>query len=291
MHCLISLSALHVAYLNPDDRRANLHIAAHHHTVALSGFRADIDTIGPHNAEAVFATSTLMFFYAFCTFSKLSDANADKQQDSDNTNDSLSIRTSRILGAEWIPLVRGIQAVIGPIYEHLKEGPLKSTLHLKDWDDMDPNMQPGLDDQHVVRIKQTWADDGNKAVYDETLYLLRKMSAWVLHFRKTWEDQQEEWGYNGSWSAPFVWLSLVPKEYFKLQQQRQPLALLIFAYFGALLEQLHTGWWTAGCGTSIVGVVDDFLGSYWAEWMEWPKQVVNQQQQRQTSENQSTVIP
>jgi predicted alpha/beta hydrolase len=80
---------------------------------------------------------------------------------------------------------------------------------------------------------------------------------------------------------PFIWLSVVPKEYFKLQRQRQPLALLIFAYFGALLEQLHRDWWTDSCGKSIVGVVDDCLGSYWAEWMEWPKQAVNQRQQQQ----------
>jgi hypothetical protein len=75
---------------------------------------------------------------------------------------------------------------------------------------------------------------------------------------------------------PFIWLSVVPKEYFKLQRQRQPLALLIFAYYGALLHQFQTYWWTDSCGKSIVSVVDDFLGSYWAEWMEWPKQVVNQ---------------
>jgi hypothetical protein len=201
MHGLISLTALHIAYLNPDDRSANLHIAAHHHTLALSGFRADIDTIGPHNAEAIFATSTLMFFYAFCTFSKLSDADVDKQRGGDTTHNSLAARTSRILGAEWIPLIRGIQTVIHPIYEYLREGPLRSALQLKDWDIIDPDTKPGPDDEHVLRIKHTWAEDENKAVYDETLYLLRKMSAWCVHFRNTWDDHQEEWGYNGSWSA------------------------------------------------------------------------------------------
>jgi hypothetical protein len=201
MHCLICLTALHIAYLNPDDRRANLHIAAHHHTLALSGFRADIDAIGAHNAEAIFATSTLMFFYAFCTFSKLSDLNVDKQQDNDDTSNGLSARTSRILGAEWIPLIHGVHIVIHPLYEYLKEGPLRSTLHLKDWDTMDPDMQSGSDDQRMVRLKQTWAHDENKEIYDETIYILRKVRAWIVHFRNTWEENQEEWGYNGEWSA------------------------------------------------------------------------------------------
>jgi hypothetical protein len=73
----------------------------------------------------------------------------------------------------------------------------------------------------------------------------------------------------------------VPKEYFRLQQQRQPLALLIFAYFGALLEQLQQYWWADSCGESIVSVIDDCLGPYWAEWMDWPKQVVKHRQQQQ----------
>lgn len=200
MHSLISLSALHIAYVRPNDRRANLHIATHHHTLALSGFRADTYSISAENADAIFATSTLMFLYAFCTFSKLSDEMMDIQHDGDNAS-SISARTSRILGAEWIPLVHGVGTVVHSVYDYLQEGPLRSTLHLKDWDTMDPDVHPGPDDEHLLRIKQTWADDENKATYDETLYLLRKMSAWEVHFLNTWEAQQEEWGYNGGWSA------------------------------------------------------------------------------------------
>jgi hypothetical protein len=206
MHSLISLSALHIAYVRPSDRRANLHIAAHHHTLALSGFRADTYSIRPENADAILATSTLMFFYAFCTFSKLSDEMVGIQHDGDSA--SISARTSRILGAEWIPLIHGVGTVVRPVYEYLKEGPLRSTLHLKDWDTMDPDVHPGPDDEHLLRIKQTWADDEHKAIYDEALYVLRKMSAWEVHFNNTWETQQEEWGYNGGYSAVSYSISL-----------------------------------------------------------------------------------
>lgn len=201
MHALISLAALHIAYLHPSDRRANLHIAAHHHTLALSGFRADTECIGPENANAVFATSTLMFLYAFCTFSKLSDETLNDRQDSDNAHNSTSARTSRILGAEWIPLIHGVSAVLQPVYQYIKEGPLHSTVYLKDWDNMNPDAHPGPNDEHLLRIKQTWAEDENKAIYDDTLYLLRKMSAWERHFQNTWQEHQEEWGYNGGVSA------------------------------------------------------------------------------------------
>ena len=185
MHALISLAALHIAYLHPDERKANLHIAAHHHTLTLKGFRNDINSIGPENGEALFGTASLIFMYSFSTFSKLSDHL--EQND-------LAGRTSRILGEEWIPLTLGCRTVIGPVYEHITCGPLQQVVHLKEWDDLDPDVQPSSDDAYMLCIKETWQNEENREIYDETLYLLRKTSAWVAHFQSLDGEAREEWG-------------------------------------------------------------------------------------------------
>jgi hypothetical protein len=199
MQGLLSLSALHIAHLHPAERRTHLHIAAHHHTLALSGLREDMNALCSDNADAVFASATLMFLYAFTTFSKLSDDLEDDGADA-------TVRKSRILGAEWIPLVHGVHVIIGPTYEFLKAGPLRATLSLQHWDDMDPDVHPGPDDAHMLKIAQTWEGDENKEVYDETLHLLRRAGAWIAHFQCLPDDAQDEWGYNRDWSA----VSLLP---------------------------------------------------------------------------------
>jgi hypothetical protein len=197
MQGLLSLAALHVAYLHPAGRRTHLHIAAHHHTLALSGLREDMNSICPENADAVFASATLMFLYAFTTFSKLSD---EIEEDGADTG----VRKSRILGADWIPLVHGVHVVIGPTYEYLQAGPLRSTLSVQHWDDVDPDVHPAPDDAHILKIKETWQDDDNKEVYDRTLHMLRKASASISHFQSLPDDAQDEWGYNRDWSAVSV---------------------------------------------------------------------------------------
>lgn len=195
MHGLISLTALHIAYLRPDDRRANLHLAAHHHTLALKGFRNAIDFMNPGNAEALFATASLIFMYSFSTFSKLSD--------SLEQND-LAGRTSRVLGEEWIPMTLGVYTVISPGYEEIKSGPLHLVLQVNSWDEMDPDMQPSPDDARLLRLKEIWQNDENNEIYDKTLHLLRKTFAWVALFQSLDDDAREEWGYNRDWSAVSV---------------------------------------------------------------------------------------
>ncbi|KAF2848589.1 hypothetical protein T440DRAFT_470186 [Plenodomus tracheiphilus IPT5] len=266
MHGILSLAALHLTYLYPPDRQMYLHRATHHHTLALSGFREDINRITPSNADGLFGTATLLFFHAFLTFGKAYNDN-DEMATSSN-------RTSRILGIEWIPLTRGIQAVLTPTYAHVKKGPLSSTLDLKHWAEIDPDENPGPDDVYLLRIRETWADDENASVYDETLHLLRRAGAWVAHFESLDAKSQSAWGHNRDWSAPFIWLSMAPERFLTLQRQRQPVALLVFAYFGILLQRLDRYWWTEGCGRSIIVVIDDILGPFWSTWMEWPMHVV-----------------
>ncbi|KAF2278444.1 uncharacterized protein EI97DRAFT_431663 [Westerdykella ornata] len=266
MHSLLSIAALHVTYLCPSNRREHLCDAAHHHSKALAGFREAINFIDPQNGDALFASATLIFFYAFLTFGKLYDGYGD--------DTSTKAHTSRILGAEWIPLVRGIELILHPVYEHVRAGPLRSLLGLGNWYELDPDAQPGPGDEDLLRLREIWNSDENAKVYDETLTLLRRTSVWMMQFQNMQGNQASERGYHRDWSGPFIWLFLVPDKYFVLQQQRQPSALILFAYFGALLQRLNGYWWMEGCGKSIVGVVDECLGPYWSSWLDWPKQVV-----------------
>lgn len=227
MHSLLSIAALHITYLCPSNGHAHLCDAAHYYSKALAGFREGINFIGLHNSNALFATATLTFFYAFMTFGKLYDGYGD------DTN--TGTHTSRILGAEWIPLVRSIESILHPVYHHVRAGPLSSLLGLGNWEELDPDAQPGHGDVSLLRLREIWISDESAKVYDETLKLLRRTSVWMMQFQNTQGDQVPEWGYHRDWSGPFIWLFLIPDKYFVLQQQRRPPALILFAYFGAQL--------------------------------------------------------
>lgn len=267
MQGILSLAALHLAYLHPAQKQRLILGAAHYHNETLQGFREGIDRMGDDNGDALFACASLNIIYVFGMFGKLNDA-----RDGDP---SPAARKSHILGAEWIPMIRGVEAVLHPVYDRVRLGPLRSMLDIGNWDELDPDRNAPPEDEFFLRIRAIWSQSVDAEVYDTSLYILRKSYMYTKQFdSREGERLDTGWGFNRGWSGPLLWLHFTPEQYFKLLHQRQPAALVIFAYFGALFHSLEKYWFMEGWGRSIVEVVDELLGSYWIPWMGWPKEIV-----------------
>ncbi|OHW92849.1 upc2-like protein [Colletotrichum incanum] len=70
------------------------------------------------------------------------------------------------------------------------------------------------------------------------------------------------------------WSIRVPKEYVNLLDQRRPEALVVLAYWGALLHHVRDCWAFANAGKTLVQSVATHLGSYWSNWLAWPQETV-----------------
>lgn len=266
IHSILSLSALHIAHSRPSDKEAYLRVAAEHRSKALDGFTKDLHNVSSENSSALFANSTLTFFYAFISFSKT------LEQENGETN----ARTAQILGSEWISLVRGTAAVLEPVHMHVREGPLRPFLKLHNFYNLDiaNSTYASAFANHLSNVQDIWTADEHASVYDETLHMLLRCSAWMEQFGDMPDEAKASFGYNRFCSGPFIWLIAAPEDYIVLQQQRRPPALIIFAYYGALLHRLNSCWWAEGCGQSVVSAVDACLGPYWSSLLDWPKQTV-----------------
>ncbi|KAH7166444.1 hypothetical protein EDB81DRAFT_681266 [Dactylonectria macrodidyma] len=261
MHGILSLAALHLAYKQSADRRRLVLVATHHHNIALQGFQEGIAQMSDDNSDALFVCTSLNILYVFGAFGPLHE-------------DPTADRKSRILGAEWIPMIRGVEAVLQPVYERVRFGPLSPMLGLGNWDNLDPDHPSVAEDSHFRSIQAVWANSSHAHVYDKALSLLRKCNAYMRQFRTMNPETLAQWGYNQAWSAPFIWLHFAPDEYFELLQQRQPPALLIFAYLGTLFHGLNNYWFMDGWGRSMVDVAFELMGEYWNQWLAWPKEFV-----------------
>jgi hypothetical protein len=267
IHSILSLSALHIAHTNPPDKEALLDLAAEHRSNALDGFTKDLHIVGFDNSTAIFANSTLVFFYAFASFSKTFAG------EKSNSN----IRTAQVLGKEWIVLVRGTAAVLEPVRMHIREGPLRAFLELHNFYELEDAMNSADDsgfEDRLLDVKKIWTAHKHAKVYNETSHILLRCNAWMAQFKIMTDEAKSAFGYNRFCSGPFIWLIFAPEKYIILQQQRQPPALILFAYYGVLLHRLNSYWWAEGCGQSIVTAVDACLGPYWSSLLEWPKEAV-----------------
>jgi hypothetical protein len=273
MQGIFSLTALHLAYLDPPKKHTLMAAAAQYHNRALRDFQARICNVDQHDSDALLASASINIFYVIAAFGNLYHGDA---------NESVASRRAHILGEEWIAVVRGVNQLLQQIGHRVRVGPLSSLLSLGNWEELDPDTDTMTvpHDAEMQSLRSTWAGSSDAPVYDESLYLLRKCWAWTTQFRNfpghvmPQLASHPDWAYNRSWSAPFIWLSLAPDGYFLRLQQRQPAALLLFAHFGGLSAGLQGYWWMEGWGKNIVVAAAETLGSYWNDWMELPRRLV-----------------
>ncbi|CAI6094292.1 unnamed protein product [Clonostachys chloroleuca] len=72
------------------------------------------------------------------------------------------------------------------------------------------------------------------------------------------------------------WPIRISTEYIKLLQQRRPEALVVLAYYGVLLHYAREYWAVGDSGRVLVSSISSHLGDYWANWLAWPQQEVEQ---------------
>ncbi|KAI0975306.1 hypothetical protein F4678DRAFT_322609 [Xylaria arbuscula] len=70
------------------------------------------------------------------------------------------------------------------------------------------------------------------------------------------------------------WVVTVRPEFIELIEQRRPEALIIIAHFGVILHDAKDCWVFGDAGAYIIRSITAFLGSYWAEWLTWPNEVL-----------------
>ncbi|KAI0413306.1 hypothetical protein F5X98DRAFT_352338 [Xylaria grammica] len=67
-----------------------------------------------------------------------------------------------------------------------------------------------------------------------------------------------------------AWPLLVPEKMVDLLVLRRPAALIILAYYGAILDLCRDLWMVGHAGKNIVHAIKVYLGPTWASWLRWP---------------------
>ncbi|KAF4341499.1 UPC2-like protein [Fusarium beomiforme] len=264
MQALLAVTALHIAYLEPEESSRYTIEAARYHIQGLKGFNEAISHSNQEAAEALFVWSSLNLLYVFAASGRLGEGLWD--------DSSWGGRKERILGSGWVPMLQGVQTVMTPFYDTLSKGQLRDLLNVGNWDDIDPDLGDDIDDKRFCQTREVWKDNPDASTYEETLYILRKCRMFMAQFLSM--EAETPGDVNRAWQGAFLFVPFASERYFALLHQRQPPALILYAYYGALLHSINDSWFMEGWGYDIVGVVDDLLGSYWERWISWPLEVV-----------------
>lgn len=76
--------------------------------------------------------------------------------------------------------------------------------------------------------------------------------------------------------AALAWPLLISDEYIEALYRCRPEALIILAYYAAVLHRQRSFWIFEGAGSSLVRLIASHLGSFWADALDWPFQVLSE---------------
>jgi hypothetical protein len=83
---------------------------------------------------------------------------------------STSARNEKILGAEWIPMIRGMKAMLKPTYNYFRFGRMNTIISLGNWDKLVPDQDnPDFEDIYFCSTRKTWSTSDYLEVYKEAL--------------------------------------------------------------------------------------------------------------------------
>ena len=81
----------------------------------------------------------------------------------------------------------------------------------------------------------------------------------------------------------FLWLVMLERDFIDLLKQRDPMALVIFAHFGAVCQAASTLWWARNWDSLIVEAAYQALDDEWRPWISWPMQKIEARSRSPTS--------
>ncbi|KAF4501269.1 UPC2-regulatory involved in control of sterol uptake [Fusarium agapanthi] len=194
LHGFLSLAALHIAYTSPTERTQSWLVGMHHHNEALTGFQRELSTITEENSEALFTWSICNVLYVFATSNPL------YQGIGGGPTSLTSAQKEKVLGTEWIPMMRGLEAVQKPTYNYLRSGRMKAIMSNGNWAELDPEQESqDPEDAHFCHARKSWNDPDHAEVYEEALQVLRKCRLYSSQFREMDSETRSNWGYNKEW--------------------------------------------------------------------------------------------
>jgi hypothetical protein len=245
MHGILALSALHLARTGPEPSRraAYLNRAVMHQNQALALFRELLGEINESNAKAMFAFAGIVVVYTF-GFPHTPDV-----QDPWTCVDDL---------CQVLVLTRGVQQVIRSPADHLSHSNFAPILQIEEVhgrlpDDATATINNLHEANEVCGARNQFHET---EVYTATIDNVAEMLGWV---------------YGGLTSTVIAgrWAIKLPQRYLELLRERDPMALVMLAHFGLLLQYLKHRWcfeeWCVRVAKAVWALLDD----QWRPLIHW----------------------
>lgn len=254
LHLLLALSGFHLARIPSGDlqqshehRQSYLERAQWHYTTALGQVVQSVTRLNSTTFSALYAASSFM---CFCTLAR-----------APQPGDYLLFSTRGQV--ELLTLLHGVRSI-------LETRTQAST-------SKDTASDPTHDFKNRIPTTARFAnplDQIQHLIYNESEQSnIRSATYWKVYddLVSTFQSVRSESRPKGEqFASIFGWLYRLPHDYIVDIQERQPVALILFAFFAVLLKDISGYWFIDGWPKHIMTGIHENLDETYRSWICWP---------------------
>ncbi|KAF4630547.1 hypothetical protein G7Y89_g7593 [Cudoniella acicularis] len=250
MRGILSISALHLAYLNPEKQDFYVSHSMEHHELALKEATTVLPNVTKENCAALHIFSILTCIHTL---------GRPRRQE-----DFLVVGESGI--AKWLVLFRGVTEIIEPFEDVMASGLLSSLFQARQRrQNLRENCDgSGVEGNHLKELRdlvlQTTREEEMIPVYTTNIDSLQRAFTFIY----TSAPHTHETG------DVFIWIFRVTNEYLMALKEGTQEALAIFAYSCVLFKKMEGYWWMEGWSVQLMSNIYDFLDEEHRLWIRWP---------------------
>ncbi|KAF7551254.1 hypothetical protein G7046_g7767 [Stylonectria norvegica] len=273
LHLTYALAAYHMAYSDAGDseqRSRQLSLAEHHSSAGLAELNQVLPQLDETNCGALYVSAVAM---CYCTFAA----------GPTSIDDLLVCDVGEGAHQRWLPLINGVRS----IRQTVEPATLFTGL-------MEPLGRPDRSNNEPYRLiylreglpRVDWIEPLDKLrswitshPTPDTIIYSRALESLCKIYEATYGNQNG--GYDGPPSDSFVfgWLYRMQEPYVACLRRREPLALVILAYYAPLLDTLKKCWFLDGWSEHLLTAIGEILDSGVRGWLHWPVEVSRQTMQ------------
>jgi hypothetical protein len=259
-HGILACSALHLAHLNPSERRRYQLIAACHQARGLPQFRKAVAATTEENCGATLAFSHLLIVHCFAA----EESDAELMLVKDGAECGIP---------DWLKVIRGSCEMFSHVWSHMQSGPFRALIE----ESMVEEPLPIIPDnpEHSARLKEllTLPVFGKNPHVGELLdHQMSAYSSALILLSRAFVIAQAAKG-QGKFTlatAVQIWPARIPIEYLDMLRAREPAALVLLAHYCILLGPLEESWYMSGFRKRLLERIYWQLDESWRPWLDWP---------------------
>lgn len=257
MHGVLAVSALSFARQSMSTKAKSLAAAEVHHARILPAFIHELSNPNEANIDALYVASVLLSFHHFAKGPQAGEylIFGDRSQ------------------PEWLWLLGGVRAML----DRRGRKPLEDldTIH-SDYQHFPAELLlqnvrvPPLDATNTLKhLRQLIANSPDSFV--------TAVDNLEMCFTRAFVDDGHPTGVRPRNHLIMAWLYLLESDFLTAAQAKQPIALIIIAYYATLLHKLNHCWLMYDWGLHLMDGVNRHLPEEYKLWLQWPATAMNWQ--------------